>query len=839
MQIKLNPAQLCSGLGKYHSTDHRTTPKPYITITLADIEAMAEAPQGVAKKDAQWVIPSTLLSRKHTEQRTGGEFHALWADIDDSQGMPFSNIVSRVSVVVPHYLAYTSRSATQDNQKARIIIPLAEPANGEHFVILQKILNDKLEAEGITPDRVTERVGQLCYLPNRGEFYQYHIENLRGAFHSNKWSELIAVEREAIKAAHKANTKRLEVSRVKATARMASGCKSPIDAYNQEYNLANLFCLYGYADCRGRWESPSSESGNAGVVTKGDRWISSHGSDVAKRIGRTNADGTGCSGDAFDLFKYYEHGNDQNAALKAAGEMFTVEGVTLTKTNQVEYMQAQERLTAVHPVGEVSTDAAQEQLDDTWKAPTKVRPKLPAAALYGLAGDFVRLATADSEADPAAVLFQFLARFGCEVGNQCHVAVGDGMLYCRLFVQVVGNSSKARKGTSAKPVEKVFKLSSENYLMPARTSPGPMSSGEGLIWAVRDEVQEFDKKKQVFIVTDPGVADKRLIVVDEEIAALYQASKRDGNTVSAVIRKMFDGGTNEPLTKTSKIKSTDPHVVLVGHIVADELKKLITKSDLYNGFANRFLFVHAEREKEVSRPKPMPTAQLRPIQQRLASAIKAAGKIVGDLPLTPEAEQLWDAEYPALTQDHPGALGVVVNRAEALVLILALHYALLDSCREIDVPHLKAALAAWEYCFQSAANIFGELQADPKEQKILDALAKNNEMTLTEISRDVFNGNEPKKSLHPLLTEMIGRKVIGQKTARPGGSRKSSTVFFLQPYEFNELYELYTGQPKQNPNNSYNSYNSYGTEKKQESFPIEQQPVIKLAANDFFNMELF
>jgi len=44
-------------------------------------------------------------------------------------------------------------------------------------------------------------------------------------------------------------------------------------------------------------------------------------------------------------------------------------------------------------------------------------PTLPQEALHGLAGDAVRLATADCEADPAAVLMTFLAWFGCACGQ--------------------------------------------------------------------------------------------------------------------------------------------------------------------------------------------------------------------------------------------------------------------------------------------------------------------------------------------------------------------------------------------------------------------------------------
>ena len=66
------------------------------------------------------------------------------------------------------------------------------------------------------------------------------------------------------------------------------------------------------------------------------------------------------------------------------------------------------------------------------------------------------LATRDSEADRAAVLATFLCRFGIEAGTRPYMWVGDSKHYPRLFVAVVGATSKSRKGTSRGPVDRFF-----------------------------------------------------------------------------------------------------------------------------------------------------------------------------------------------------------------------------------------------------------------------------------------------------------------------------------------------------------------------------------------------
>src|ERR1700761_4702942 len=77
-------------------------------------------------------------------------------------------------------------------------------------------------------------------------------------------------------------------------------------------------------------------------------------------------------------------------------------------------------------------------------------------ALYGLAGRVVRSLAPHSEADPAAILLQFLAAFGNLVGPAPHCLVGSSRHGLNLFVVLVGESSKARKGTSWRQICHLF-----------------------------------------------------------------------------------------------------------------------------------------------------------------------------------------------------------------------------------------------------------------------------------------------------------------------------------------------------------------------------------------------
>lgn len=323
----------CSGIGQHHSVNNTTNPQAYLSITGGEIEAMAVNPPSVPKDQAQWVIFSTLPSRAHSIQREHGQYGAGWVDIDDNPA-GFENVVGVTRKALPgvRFIAYLTRSAKPENEKCRLIVPFAGLCPGADYVLLQKIINDRLETAGITPDRATERAGQVCYLPNRGELYEYHIEPGTPCEWETVFHEEVQAERERVRAAEVALEASREQARQKASQRMTIGTTSPIDAYNASYSVEDCLLAYGYQQRGSRYLSPLSGSGSPGVSIKDGKWISSHNSDK---------DTVGAFGDAFDLFAYFEHGGDRAAALKAAGEMFTIDGETINQANRRSYAESQ------------------------------------------------------------------------------------------------------------------------------------------------------------------------------------------------------------------------------------------------------------------------------------------------------------------------------------------------------------------------------------------------------------------------------------------------------------------------------------------------------------------
>jgi hypothetical protein len=104
--------------------------------------------------------------------------------------------------------------------------------------------------------------------------------------------------------------------------------------------------------------------------------------------------------------------------------------------------------------------------------------------------------------------------------------------------------------------------------------------------------------------------------------------------------------------------------------------------------------------------------------------------------MTPDAEKLWDAAYPDLTEGFEGNIGRLRARSEAQCLRLALTYALLDCTEHVEADHLHAAFEAWRCCEASALHLFGgNLDADPLADRVARKVRERPGITATELRR--------------------------------------------------------------------------------------------------------
>jgi len=367
-------------------------------------------------------------------------------------------------------------------------------------------------------------------------------------------------------------------------------------------------------------------------------------------------------------------------------------------------------------------------------------------AYYGLAGRFVRLVAPQTEADPNWLLLLFLTYAGNVFGRRAYIR-RDGYHYPNLFTCAVGPTSGGRKGTAFFLVEQFFTGVDDDWLKSIQSG---LSSGEGLIWCVRDPIEKREKTQGGYkdVVADPGVSDKRLLVRQTEFWGALQAMRRHGNTLSSTIRDAWDRGTLNSMVKNSQTRATDAHISIVANITPEELRRGLLADDIDNGFANRFLWCCSKRSKFLPQGGRDLDNELQGLRQAFNRInVDAMG---GETEMELDAQEIWGYNerpeagvYSKLAAARSGMFGQITARAAQQVLRLSLIYAKLDGARTIGRHHLEAALEVWRYCEDSCRYLFGDLIGDPTADTILKELrARPAGLTRSEIGRDLFQKNK-------------------------------------------------------------------------------------------------
>jgi hypothetical protein len=396
---------------------------------------------------------------------------------------------------------------------------------------------------------------------------------------------------------------------------------------------------------------------------------------------------------------------------------------------------------------------------------SKAMPKINDAAWHGPIGDAVRRLAPGTEADPVAVLVSVLALFGALVGEKPHVRVGGVRHPARVWPLLVGRTAAGRKGTSYFEARKFVTScsSSAGRFMGSRVVSG-LSTGEGLIAAL---VPEEDAK----------APDGKLVVMEPEFARILSAAKREGNTLSPVLRALWDDGSASILTKNSPMSCSDAHLVLIAHVTPRELRAKLGESEITGGTVNRLLPVLTERAQLL--PHEIELEEPTDVHRLLADAEDTAKK-TGQVRRTRDADTLWTSAYMAMNDDEPdGMLGACLARGPAYTMRLALLYALADSSDRIGVDHLRAGLAVWQYAADSARLLFGDLSGTSDLNRLCDFLARSpGGRTRTEITRECFGGNVKKDIIDALLDALMASGDVKDEEVRPPRGRPTTRYFW-------------------------------------------------------------
>jgi Protein of unknown function (DUF3987)/CHC2 zinc finger len=397
-------------------------------------------------------------------------------------------------------------------------------------------------------------------------------------------------------------------------------------------------------------------------------------------------------------------------------------------------------------------------------------------AFYGLAGTVVKIAVENSEACKEAILVQFLVSMGNILGRDLYINQG---VYNHLneFACLVGDSGGA-KGTSWDVIRGLLELVDEDWGKHC-IKPG-MATGEALINSIIDSREIILKGKRngetglAETVTEPGVDDKRALMLETEFSRLLAVCARSGNTLSEVLRQAFD--SNKHLATNAKSDhriATHPHVSLIGHITPTELKERMNDISYSNGFGNRILWVEAYSSKSLPFGCIPDWYSEEKLITNLRDVVAWAKAEARFMRWTDGGSAAW-AHWYNKRENGKGIVGALLQRDRTHVLRLAMIYAILDGKVTINEDHLEAALAVWNYCAQTVRRIFGNMKGSSVAEKIFDFVSISGDVSMREIY-DHLSRNVSSKEIR-IAVHLLESQALVRSFAEKSGSKMIEKV---------------------------------------------------------------
>jgi hypothetical protein len=394
-------------------------------------------------------------------------------------------------------------------------------------------------------------------------------------------------------------------------------------------------------------------------------------------------------------------------------------------------------------------------------------------AYVGLLGEIVDATMPTTEGDPNAILIQNLVFFGNAIGiSDTTPWMWGGKVKHRtnLTTIALGETAYARKGTAT--AEPVFLYRRVDPTWCLKNIRGGLHTGEGLIWAVRDELSHPDPKDPLGppVVVHNASTTKNILVIESEFSVPLTRMQVPGNTLGDLLKQAWDGGKLETLTRHTPVQATGHLVSLIGQDTFASFTAKLPLVSTQDGFANRALLNCVRRSKLLPEAPLLADDVIDGFAQGIQACLRAA-RLCGEMRRSVRARPLWDQIYRNLNQSKPGLYGAIVSRGHVQVLRLAMLFALFAQRGEIEDTDLMAAMAVWHHCAASAFYLFGEKQADPLAERVLDELRRAGAQGLARTKLyDAFSRNITKSALDNALASLARDGLVRRETA-PSATR--------------------------------------------------------------------
>jgi hypothetical protein len=314
-------------------------------------------------------------------------------------------------------------------------------------------------------------------------------------------------------------------------------------------------------------------------------------------------------------------------------------------------------------------------------------------AFQGCAGETVSNLESQTSASRVGLLTSVLSVAGAVLGLKTyfHTEQTSAFMSC-----LVGETGVGRKGTAMDAVWGAL-TATDAFGDQDQVSINGIGSGEGLIATTARRAEK--------------VGFARILVQEPEFGQVLTVGKREGTTLSYVLRNAFDRQKLMNVTKASGAIGVSPKFYQLGvlaGVTPGDLRSLVSDIDLVNGFANRFLWLPVVgRDVAVAGDREPSLHPVVAEQYRLA-LVDAEDRRHQPWLLESNATALLQEYYDGVLARIPGVVGRLCVRFASIACRVALIHAALDQEGDtIRRDHVERGIALTEYARSGMAWVFG------------------------------------------------------------------------------------------------------------------------------------
>jgi hypothetical protein len=332
---------------------------------------------------------------------------------------------------------------------------------------------------------------------------------------------------------------------------------------------------------------------------------------------------------------------------------------------------------------------------------------------------------------------------------------------------LVGEAATSRKGTATNAVQRLFEEADPRWAARVR---GGLKSPEAMIALVDDRGD-----------------DTRLCIIEPEFGRLAETMAR--TEFSPRLRAAWDGSVLDNTVKDPKRSSraSHAHISLLGMITPHELERHHRRLSQGGGLESRLLYCLSAPDTSDSDPFACDELAHGDLIDRLRLTLGVSRSTVlertdpisrgiyldrgtGWQPATVLPLKVLRSEWQTLVRDQlPRAdddgIRDLWARAEVQVIRLAVAYAIGTAADAVTAEHVKAGLAVWRYCAESAEVLFG-IGAGAggsggdrvARRNVLNHLHKaGGWVSQTVLNKKAFQGNAPRGGAARVLKYLVDK----------------------------------------------------------------------------------